>query len=257
MPVISELVGRKGAYPLLSRALEKKDVITAEGITELVEEVGASYGLFSELTESGIFIESPVGFYLSSFGRKTTLLLRALNGDEEVSEVFRQLAYLYPSLRPYELITESVTDYFVDNLYAQSDFIRVSICSPWIRLTAEHMQKFEASLLKASRQYPNLQVLVITLPLQRYRDRQAIETVKMLKNLGADIVVNSRLHAKLYISEPGAYGGRHYAIFGSENLTGRGNIELAIKVENDNEILRRLNLYFLDIWENSQIIEEV
>jgi hypothetical protein len=95
------------------------------------------------------------------------------------------------------------------------------------------------------------------LPLERYRDKKAFETIKILKQIGAEIVVNPRLHAKLYMSEPGPLGGSHYAIFGSENLTGRGNIELAIKIENDNEILRKLNQYFYEIWQESQILKEV
>jgi hypothetical protein len=35
---------------------------------------------------------------------------------------------------------------------------------------------------------------------------------------------------------------------GSENLTGRGNTELAIKVENDNSILFNLTEYFNTIY---------
>lgn len=70
-------------------------------------------------------------------------------------------------------------------------------------------------------------------------------------------MTHERLHAKLYISEPGPYGGIHYAIFGSENLTGRRNIELGIKIENDNELLRNLTKFFREIQEESKILKEV
>lgn len=254
---MNELVGQKGAYSLLNKIYERRDIIDSAEITDLIEKIGISNDLFSDLTNSGLFIESPNGFYLSSLGRKVTLLLRALNEEEEISEVFRQLTYLYPSLRPYELITEGITDYFINSLYTRPDFIRVYICSPWIRLHDDHVGKIKNAISKASKRYISLQILIITLPLERYHDGKATETLKLLKQLGAEIVTNARLHTKLYLSEPGPYGGSHYAIMGSENLTGRGNIELAIKIENDNEILRKLNLYFYDIWQNSQILQEV
>ena len=257
MLLMSEIVGQRGAFPFLSRVYERSDIINSVEIGNLMEEAGVSDDLFFELTRSGLFIESPKGFYISSLGKKITLLLKAINDEAEISEIFQRLTYLYPSLRPYELLTGSITDYFIDSLYSRPDFIRIYICSPWIRLDAKHIERIKHAVYKASLRYRNLQISVITLPLERYRDKRAIETLKTLKQLGAEIVINSRLHAKLYMSEPGPYGGGHYAILGSENLTGRGNIELAIKIENDNEILRKLSLYFYDIWQESQISKEV
>lgn len=257
--LISELVGQKGAYSLLNMMYEITGVVDNKAMSDLAEQRDQPANLLSELTKSGMFIESPEGYYLSSVGRKATLLLRALNGDDEVASVFQKLSYLDAGLRPYELLTENVTDYFVDSLYARPDFVRLRICSPWIRLDADHMRKVEAAVLRASRQYTNVQVFVITLPMERYRDKTAAETVRALKRLGAEIVTNRRLHAKLYISEPGPNGGSHYAIFGSENLTGRGNIELAIKIENDNDMLGRLHQYFRSIRErtSSEPLKEV
>ena len=257
MPLMSEIVGQRCAYSLLNKIYARSDIVNPVEIRSLMEEIGVSDDLFSELTKLGLFIESPDGFYISSLGKKVTLLLRAINDEEEISEVFQQLTYLYPSLRSYELITENVTDYFIDSLYTRPDFIRIYICSPWIRLDENHIEKIKDAIFTASKQYTNLQVLIITLPLERYRDKKATETLKALKQIGAEIVTNSRLHAKLYISEPGPAGGNHYAIFGSENLTGRRNVELAIKIQNDNEILRKLNLYFYEIWQESQILKEV
>lgn len=257
MPLISEIVGQKSAYSFMNRTYERGDIINAVEMVSLMKETGVSDDLFSELANSGLFIESPDGFYISSLGKKATLLLRAINDYEEISEVFQQLTYLYPSLRPYELITENITDYFISSLYNRPDFIRIYICSPWIRLDENHIEQIKNAIYTASKRYINLQILIITLPLEQYRDRKAIETLRALKQIGAEIVINRKLHAKLYISEPGPSGGSHYAIFGSENLTGRRNIELAIKIENDNQILRRLSLYFHEIWQDSQILEEV
>jgi len=257
MPLISEIVGQKSAYSFMNRTYERGDIINAVEMVSLMKETGVSDDLFSELANSGLFIESPDGFYISSLGKKATLLLRAINDYEEISEVFQQLTYLYPSLRPYELITENITDYFISSLYNRPDFIRIYICSPWIRLDENHIEQIKNAIYTASKRYINLQILIITLPLEQYRDRKAIETLRALKQIGAEIVINRKLHAKLYISEPGPSGGSHYAIFGSENLTGRRNIELAIKIENDNQILGKLSLYFHEIWQDSQILEEV
>jgi len=254
---MNEIVGKKGAYQFLDRIYGYQDVVQSRDLAQLIDETNISQDLFSELTEAGLFIGTPDGFYISSLGKRVTLLLRGINGDEEISEVFRKLTYLHPELRPYELITEDITSYFVDSLLLRLDFIRVYICSPWIRLEPSHLEKVKQAVSKARRKYENLQILVITLPLERYRDSKAIETLKELKHLGADIVTHGKLHAKLYVSEPGPYGGAYYAIFGSENLTGRQNIELAIKIENDNEILAKLTNFFFEIREESKILEEV
>lgn len=257
MNLLSEIVGQKGAYFLLNELYTKNKIINTNELTNLIEEVNVSDELFSELTRSGLFNETPKGFYISTLGEKITLLLKAINNEEEISNVFQQLTFLYPSLRPYELITESITDYFIDTVYKRPDFIRLYICSPWIRLDNEHIEKIQNSIFTAQKRYKNVQILIITLPLERYRDAKATKTLKLLRQLGADIVINSRLHTKLYMSEPGPCGGNYFAILGSENLTGRRNIELAIKIQNDNNCLRKLNLYFYDIWQKSKILKEV
>lgn len=264
MPLMNEIVGQKGAYSLLNKMYTKMDIADDAEIASLMRELNVSDELFSDLTNSGLFIESPNGFYISSVGKRVTLLLRAINDEEEISEVFQQLKFLYPSLRAYELITEDITNYFIENLYSRPDFIRVLICSPWIRLDENHLSKLHSAILKASAQYKNLQIRIITLPPDGYLNWSAsIETFKSFRSFGGEIMAHCekinnkyRLHTKLYIVEPGPYGGAHYAIIGSENLTGRRNIELSIKIENDNEILRKLNLYFYEIWQESQILKE-
>lgn len=46
-------------------------------------------------------------------------------------------------------------------------------------------------------------------------------------------------------------GGLHSAIFGSENLTAAQNIELGIRIDNNNEILGKLTLFFREIEEEA------
>jgi len=254
--LISEIIGQKGVYSFLDSVYESPEVIPSAEMANFLNEVGMSDDALSDLALAGLLGESPDGFYISSLGKKVTLLLRAINGKEEIYDIFRKLTYLYPQLKPYELLTSNITDFFIDSLSYRTDFIRIYICSPWIRLEQEQLGKVKQAIFKATSRYKNIQIFVITLPTNRYRDKKAIETLKELKQLGAEIMTHEKLHAKLYISEPGPYGGIHYAIFGSENLTGRKNIELGMKIENDNEILWKLTDFFRSIQEESEILKE-
>jgi len=255
--LISEIVGQKGVYSFLDRVDESNELVSSVKLENFINEAGMSDDILSDLASAGLLTESPDGFYISSLGKKVTLLLKAINGKEELYDIFRKLTYLYPQLRPYELLTSNITDFFIDSLSYRSDFIRIYICSPWIRLEQEQLGKVKQAIFKATSRYQSIQIFVITLPTNRYRDKKAIETLKGLKQLGAEIMTHEKLHAKLYISEPGPYGGIHYAIFGSENLTGRKNIELGIKIENDNELLGNLTNFFREIQEESKILKEV
>lgn len=256
--LINEIVGTHGAYNLLDRIYRLSNVMPPNDLAELVNEANISQEALSELIDCGIFIGLPDGFYMSTLGQKITLLLRGINDDEELSELFRKLTFLYPDLKRFELVTSDVTGCFIDSLTYVPNFISLYICSPWIRLDKSQLDKIEQAVLKARQRYPKLQIFIITLPKKQYRNWPAsIETFKTFRNLGAEIVVNTKLHAKLYISEPGPYGGTHYAILGSENLTGRKNLELAIKVASENDILKKLTDYFRDIKNESEIMEEI
>ncbi len=264
--LVSEIVGQKGVYSFLNRMYEIKDVVKSSDIGQLITETNISQDIFSDLTKVGLFTETPDGFYISSLGEKVAILLRALNDEEQISEVFQKLSSLYPGLKKYELVKESITDDLIDSLYTNPDFIRVLICSPWIKLDESRLKKFQSAIVEASKRYKNIDIKIITLPKEGYSNWKAsIETFKLFKNLGAEIMTHTKkktkylymLHTKLYIVEPGPYGGAHYAIIGSENLTGSGNKELAIKIKNDSEILSKLNQYFFEMQQESEILSEV
>lgn len=255
---MNETVGSKGAYQILNKIMQNQRIVSTEDMLPLIDESGLARDSFSDLVDKGLLIGTTKGYYISSIGERVTLLLRAINGDTDISDIFRKLSDIYPWLKPYELLTEDITGYFINSLMLRPNFITLYICSPWIRLEQDQLDMFEKAVLKAKRQYPNLQILVITLPRVGYRNWEAsIDTFELLKELGAEIVTKWRLHAKLYISEPGPFGGAHYAIIGSENLTGRKNIELSIRIANDNEMLSGLANYFRDIHNESDLLEEV
>lgn len=258
--LMSEIVGQRGAFPFLDKFYEVHKILSSDEVSGLTKEAGITDRLFSDLSSAGLLVGTPSGFYISSLGKKVTLLLRAVNDKEDLTEVYRKLTYLYPELKPYELITEDITGLFIDTLLSRSDFIRMYICSPWIRLEEEQLDRIKSSISRAMSRYGTIQIFIITLPLNRYRYPEGLTNgVIELKRIGVEVTVmtNAKLHAKLYISEPGPYGGVHWAIFGSENLTGRQNIELGIKIENDNEILRKLTNFFWEVQEEAKILEEV
>jgi len=264
MPVVSHVLGGQQAYSLLNAIYEKQDVISREDVRSLLVETGASDDILLEIRDLGAVIETKKGFYVSSFGRTAILLLRALNGDEDIAQALRKIGS-YSALGSYELLTEDVTGFFLERLCMNPDFIRVLICSPWIRLEKNHLTRLEGAISQASQLYGNLQIRVLTLPPDGYRNWPASRaTFHSLIQCGAQIGTlfdranhGYRLHTKLYLVEPGPLGGAHYAIVGSENLTGRSNVELAIKIENDTVMMRNLNLYFYALWERCKLLQEV
>lgn len=252
----SELVGRRGIYNLLETFFTEGETVDGANLAALLENMGVSQEGVAELSGAGLISSSAQGFYLSGFGQTVTLLLRGINEKASLGDVVSSLTRMYPDLRPYTLITHDITNVFIDSLLARPDFIRIYICSPWIRLDEEHFGKIRRAIER--RKYERVELFVITLPPRRYRDPHGIATLRGLVELGAEVVTNGKLHTKLYISEPGPRGGAQYAIFGSENLTGKRNIELGVKIENDNELLAKLTEYFRTIQfdELSMALEE-
>ncbi len=251
--LISELSGGGNAYQLLSNMYTQSKVIPNSELSEMMTDTGLTDSAFQKMENAGLILSATHGFYLSSLGTRTALLLRVINGDEDVVHAFNTLRAGEDGFGNYQLIESNITGYFVERISQKADFIRLYVCSPWIRLEKEELHDFEMAIIRAKRRYAKSQIMVITLPKERYSNWAASkDTFQMLLDLGADIVTNTKLHAKLYISEPGPTGGVEYAILGSENLTGRKNVELAIQIENDNEILKNLREFFRNTREGAE-----
>jgi hypothetical protein len=256
MPSMNEIVGRKGTYLFLNKTFEAGTPISSEKLAELLVEADIPDDFFAVLESAGLFRRTANDYYLSPLGERITLLLRILNDDGDLQDLFQKLSTYFPRLARYELMKSNITEYFIDALYSKPDFIRVLICSPWIKLDDNHLKRFEGAVASASRLYKNIEMKIISLPPEGYRNWKASEkTFETFNKSRADVVFHRKknaknqyeLHTKLYIVEPGPYGGPHFAIVGSENLTGQGNIELAIKINNDNEMLRKLHDYYSDV----------
>ncbi|MCL0082437.1 hypothetical protein M1O14_01730 [Dehalococcoidia bacterium] len=256
MAPVSELFGAGDTYRFLCELLNAHDFLKEDELVKLAEKAELSdvQLLIPQLCSKGILIGTASGYYISSFGIRTAVLLRATNGDIPISEALRQLELLYPHVKPYQLVTQNVTAEFINHLSLRPDFIRLYICSPWIRLDDSSLRRFAAATHEADKKYPGaVQVSVITRPPEDGHEwsEQIRNTLRALHRLGAIISTQRKLHAKLYIREPGPYGGLHSAIFGSENLTAAQNIELGIRIDNNNEILGKLTLFFREIEEEA------
>jgi hypothetical protein len=252
--LLSAVIAKPGVYRLIGQVYAATDALQSGVFQQMCRSSGVRDQDVLALFEAGLLYRTPGTVRVTTFGQRVTLLVRALNGDEELASLIQKLGHLYPQLKPYDLITSQVTDYVLDVFGVRRDFIRLYLCSPWIRLEQRQWDKLRAAVWGAREKYSNVQVLVITQPERGYKDKYAWQrTTEELGRLGAQVVVNDKLHAKLYISEPGPQGGTHYAVFGSENLTGAGNVELALKIENDNEILGKLTAFFLGIQAQSQL----
>lgn len=250
-----ELVSQKGVYPFLNRLCDIRTPIGYTEIADLLAEFDAEETVLDDLLASDLLRRALKAYYLSPKGERTTILLRVVNGDANLADLWSRLRELFPGMAKYELITANITEFFIDSLLADSMFIRLLICSPWINLDADHLEKLEAALNTAVRIYPNLDVKIVTHPQEGGTNRHATPVFELVQNFGGEVYFHDHknakdkyiLHTKLYILEPGPRGGSHFAILGSENLTGQRNVELAIRVENDTSILRRLNDYYQDL----------
>lgn len=182
-------------------------------------------------------------FALSTFGTRTLILLQALNGDD-LELAYRRLRGLDSGLSRYELVREGMTKGFLTDVHARPDFLRLYLCSPWIRLDKSAQDLLTHSIQLAERNGQRPELLVITRPA---RDGATPEGVAPLQALGATIFLHRRLHTKLYIREPGIRGGYSLAVIGSQNMTLSNYLELGIRINSDGLMIDRLIRYFLDV----------
>lgn len=259
--LLSEILGQAGVFDFLRNLRQEAPHDLAFLVNEMARcGVASREAVFPQLVENGILLQKGAEYYLSTAGFQAWLLLSALNGAD-LGEVLRQLRGLHPSLYPYEIVTEGMTTWFIDNLAAQPDFRHVYLCSPWIHLRPKVLRKFLYALYRAQRDGSEgrVRVTVICRPLEKEGPHYDAfhRTLDALVRLGAECVVNRRLHSKLYIREPGPRSGLLLAIVGSENLTGRRNIELGIRIRNDTVIIQKLIKYFMELYARSEPHEEV
>ena len=248
---IYPILGQKGAHELL-QTLDKQPWMKYAELYELGKELGVDDPdlLIDSLSDLGCISKVGKSFNLTVYGKKNLLLMDAIGG-EDLRDIFRKLWYLYPHLRSYELVTEGMTQKFVSTLYSRPEFRRIYLCSPWIDMDKDTRKTFLQAKRKAEKyQGVSAEIFVMTRPIDEKRPWafRLSKNLKWLYSLGAEIVTHKNLHSKLYVVEPGMKGGLLMAIFGSENLTRGQNIELGIKITNDNILVNALIKYFVNLF---------
>src|SRR6516225_4478752 len=209
--LLSETIGQPGVFSLLDRLLQFQGPLSFSLFEEVRLGSAAEENVAADLFNNGLLATDAEKVLITTLGQKLTLLLRAINDRDELTQTFHKLGNLFPYLQRFHLIEGNITEYVVEAINTRRDFVRLYICSPWIRLKEPHLQRLKAAVLASRYHYPQLQILVITLPADRYKDINALTTLKELRALGATIMTHRKLHAKLYISEPGPRGGSFYA----------------------------------------------
>jgi hypothetical protein len=220
----------------ISELLKRKEEIIKIRVNEL-----ESLGLISKSLHTSTY-------HLTSEG-KICLILSEMIEEGSIEEAIKKLSpYI---VKEFELLTENVTDNFLEMIYKGRVFQNIYLCSPWIQIEGEK-REFLQKVIEDSKKSlgEKVNILVIARPpdLKTEFGRKINETLQWLESLGSDISLIKRLHTKLYIAEPGPSGGPFFAVFGSENLTGAHNIELGIKIVNNTTILNKLIIYFFNIF---------
>ena len=185
---------------------------------------------------------------ISKNGRKVRLLLDAIEGADIESTCQRLLRI--EGQQSYQLVREGMTTSFFKGLTTTPDRLgTLYICSPWINAgeTAIKHLRYAFSVSAASSRLPEL--FVITRPPRRKTSKNSLAP---FQELGAKVFLNTRLHTKLYIREPNQNGGFLMAVVGSQNLTRSKYLELGIQINGDDQLIRQLIRYFMELINSSQ-----
>ena len=181
---------------------------------------------------------------ISKNGRKVHLLMQAIEGGD-LADIYRRLQRI-DGQESYELVREGMTEAFFAGLNRTSGRLgTLYLCSPWINASERAIRNLQYSFLqRPARSTQDPELLVLTRPP---RDGADPPSLAPLRDLGARIFYHSRLHSKLYIREPDQSGGTLLAVVGSQNLTRSRYLELGIRITGDDQLVRQLIRYFLEL----------
>lgn len=251
----SEQLAAPGLYTsLVTLDADPRGWVDQDELAQQVTSAGVHDPLptLREMEGLGLLNRSGATVGLSTLGVKTTLLLRALNGGD-IQKAFHRLQQLDGSLTRYSLVREGMTTGFFKSLVANPDIGKLYVCSPWINLSRDESRYLATAILRRRRKGEVPDVLVITRPDDGYGTRT--ENLKPFIDIGAQVFLHSKLHAKLYVREPGSEGGYTLAVIGSQNLTRSKYLELGIRIEADSILITKLIRYFFRISHQSDELE--
>ena len=202
--------------------------------------------LFDHLLDGNIIQAIGTRFALSQNGRKTSLLMQAINGAD-LNEIYQRIRRVDGDEAAYQLVREGMTSIFFNSLSESPGVGTLYICSPWINPTEKQERRLMyAALMQEKRTGTIPDILIVTRPAksQPPGTENGLETFRKLK---AKIYYNKRVHSKLYIREPDFSGGAMLAIVGSQNLTRSRMLELGILIRGDDQVINQLVRHFVDL----------
>src|SRR5438552_2146365 len=170
-------------------------VLPYQSVINLMLENGGEDGdrLLTSLLASNLLFRAPDGFGITHLGRRTVILLDALNGVD-LRDVWRRLGQLDPSLRSYELLRNNLTDEFLNSLATRPSFGRLYICSPWINFGRRQERLLAAAVQRAERGGAP-EILVVTRPEKRTDGTSVPSAGRYFQGLGAKVFLNKSLHS--------------------------------------------------------------
>lgn len=246
-----EILGEPGAYEIIE-LIHQNISLTESLIIDKLNDILApreTRGMINKLL-SIAFIRRGSRLQhmeLTDVGREAFLLTQVING-RTLDSVVTQLSKLRES--SFSLVTQDICGCFLSLLKNRQDVEEVYICSPWIRLGDNYLSDLDRIVRKASKR---IAFRIITRPplelsgsIRLWRI-QSLKTMEWFRKHGAELLKLRKLHTKLYCAV--GYNWQT-AIFGSENLTEAGNVELGIRVD-DERITQKLLNYFNRIYCNS------
>lgn len=248
-----DTLARPGVFATL-RTLDNaaSGTLATDDCFNLLQEGGVSdpVSTVGELEGLGLIHARADSLSLSTNGLKTVLLLRALSGAS-LHEILPRLRALAGNRDNYTLVREGMTTGFFRSLATNPNVGRLYVCSPWIRLSTKEQRYLASNVLRNRRLSQPPRITVITRVGDKYGSRR--ESLDPFLDLGATVFSNHKLHAKVYIREPGMSGGYTMAIIGSQNLTRSKYLELGIRIEGDTVIIRKLVTYVLELTYESDL----
>ncbi len=252
LPKRHQLLGEDGVFEILQYLERHQQSTEFEIVVQFADQHAPEQilNILKKLRDNWLIEKVQNSLRITEDGVEAYLLLRVINGAS-LDSVIDRLSF--GMRRRFSLITHEITGAFFKMVSGIPFPREVLICSPWIRLEAQQLGILSSLLNNGTK------VSTITRPPSVLRTQDAplgwksqlTNTLKWLLEHRVVVVANADLHTKLYIVDA---GDQSAAIFGSENLTGAGNIELGVKIT-DEVLINKLISYWDEIFGQSVAID--
>jgi len=229
------VIDHRGSLPTRELTAHINDAISVDEFLRLI----ISFGLVSHSNE----IVSATREM-----RRSLVLADAVDGGD-LDSCINTLRQIYPALDKISIVRKHMTRTFLKMLFEERAMGQVSICSPWINLSTNEQRHLKWLTSESARLGESGSLTVVTrAPTGAPVSRAPLDaSIAFLKEIGAEVIFNNNVHAKVYIRIPGLSGGAEFAVIGSENLTIPKYLELGLLIRNDSSLINNLVGAFFEI----------